>query len=786
MNSVESNSPAGSGQVADLLDSIDQLIDPRLLALDNEKRQSDAANRPSKSKGRRPPRSTSNVTYRTRKNPEPWEQEIVRKQITSVDKDCIYTRGAAEGFRPLLNTAIEEAAGIDLLEIPSPDDLVLQLGASRWSQKEFEIFLRALARKGKNATKDIATAIGSKSEVQTQSLLLHLRAASQQEQQYKTSGKLLDYTTQVPAAFEISDGCCEALEYAATSLAWKCEKQDVTVEFTRHGENWLLDNKMAAKLDRAYNREENDYKNDNPDPDSDGGEGGGLIVDTDPGEESDEENSNEEDGAEIEPEPHEYGPATTSGIQTDGGIQQSKEDEENERAALEYWPAARLFVAPNWLSLMDELFMRQVPPEGPYEFGNAPDWRALALEGQVPSIYYTAFSDFHSLIVNVTRRLVQAVINQAHSRLRASDKYSGQSLNPLNKVPMIFTADVEAARDLLGMPQNSREILAGVARKCRLQMTKYRKGVVRVTDHFTTEQAVLQLTRYSKQYEAACKMAAAAEPSNDSLENWDSADFDDSTDEHQEDQEVLSTGEGPANETMSRKRKRLPKFEDRAEPYLRLDQWTEAYDRVQAAQEELRLWQVLGRDPPLLQERAASAKPSLGSGRAGLPKFHADAEDSWENYTDYRAEWETYGDYHIPRNAFWATELRRDYRRAKRAKRKMDVQEAKAARSRHDADRQDTESQGQPSDREPSARGEEEIEEQTIDGFPGDGEGDVEEQPIDGFQEDDEIYEDDEAPLSFADEGLYTGLYDDPSVMFGAEMVLDAQGDIGEEFVEGI
>ncbi|KAL9095214.1 MAG: hypothetical protein Q9165_002470 [Trypethelium subeluteriae] len=788
MSSVESYPPSESAEIANPLDSADHVIDPRLLALDEENRQSSVANRPSKSRKSRTQRKRNpDPLYYGFDKPQAWERELVKQQIGFEGKDKIYTKAAAESLRPLLNAAIEEASGIDLLDIPSPDNLVLQLGASRWTQQEFEVFLRTLARKGKNATKDIATAIESKSEVETQSLLFHLRAASQQRQQY-ISSKVLDYTTQVPAATEISNECCKALEFPATALAWACEKQDVLREVTHHGDNWLLDNKVAAKLERAYNREESDHPN-NPDPDSEGGEGSGSLVNKDPG-----EKSGEAYGSDVDSEPSVHGSEAVGGIQTDDGTQQSKEDEENERAALEYWPAARLFIAPNWISLMDDLFMRQVPPDGPYEVGEAPDWRVLALKGQVPSIYHSAFSDFYNLVVNITRRLVQAALNQTRSRLRASDKLTGKSLKPTTNAPKITVPDVEAARDLLGMPQDRYEIFTGIARKCRLRMQLAKNTDI---DQFTVERLLLP-NIYYRPYEAARNMAAAAEPFDGSLEDWDNASVGDSSNEDEE--EVLTASEGPANETMSRKRKRA-RFEDPVEPYLKFDRLAEAYDQVQDAQEELRLWQVLGRDPPLeITKRAAPVKGSRRELRPTLPKNYPE-EDDWENYTDYRAEWETYGDHHLPHSAFWAMEMRKDTRRAKRAKRKQEVLEARAARNHQDVERRD-----QPSDHEPSVRGAEEIEEQiadgsradeeqTADGFQVDEEQTAngfqeyeehEERTADMYQEDEEIYENGEAPLSFANEGLYTGLDDDPSGMFGAQMMFDDQGDIGEDFAEGI
>jgi RNA polymerase I-specific transcription initiation factor RRN5 len=81
-------------------------------------------------------------------------------------------------------------------------------------------------------------------------------------------------------------------------------------------------------------------------------------------------------------------------------------------------------------------------------------------------MYQTALNDFHSLVVSLTKRLVQTSIVQASSRLRAQ-----RSRNKKGSLPMVRPRDVYTAIDILGLKRNGSERWRGVPRRCGLRVT---------------------------------------------------------------------------------------------------------------------------------------------------------------------------------------------------------------------------------------------------------------------------------------------------------------------------
>jgi RNA polymerase I-specific transcription initiation factor RRN5 len=125
-------------------------------------------------------------------------------------------------------------------------------------------------------------------------------------------------------------------------------------------------------------------------------------------------------------------------------------------------PQASLLHAENMLSLSEDLFMNRSPDlPSPW-----PHWSTYASE-QVPqpSMMRTAFNDFHTLAVSVTRRLMQAAITQATSRLRSQRRRTKKGV-----MPFVKTRDVLSAIDTLGLKKNGRSRWTGVARRCNVRV----------------------------------------------------------------------------------------------------------------------------------------------------------------------------------------------------------------------------------------------------------------------------------------------------------------------------
>ena len=642
-----------------------------------------------------------------------WEIKLLRRQPDVITKDKRLYLHLSEDHRLLLNSEIEEVAGVDLSRMKNPHKTRFQLGASQWTRIEYETFFRALARKGKNAIKDIATAIGTKSEVEVQCLLLHLSAASEQ----KSTGTVWDpvkFMNNIPAAIEVSDECCEALDRAATALSWVSEKNEIGSERVTHGENWLLDRQMAQMLSRAYDRDEKERhemdattdSGDEEDNDHEDGDNNADddedMVDKSPSEDPDTE-SHSETESDIPliqpirkqiPKPRYRRPEINDNELSSASGTLSEEDVARGRAALEYWPGGRLFNAPNWLELMHDLFMVQIPPDKPYIIGTAPNWRELAIRGQEPSIYHTAFSDFYDLTVNITRRLVRVCINQALSRTRAADNLLRERSQPTIDKPKVELVDAIATLELLNMPQNSDQIFAGTMRKCRLAIEsmvdffKDRKYRAKSRSNYDFVEELLGSPSYRRDCKRAHIIATAVQQSDSATESSDTSDAEGTEgEEHDDPERNLITAEDlvagdPKNQTEKH----------RAAVELGLDPMTEAFDQAQDAREELQLWKTLGIAPPEeIKNRSTNFSP--GSSLLAKPfakrRAYQRVIDDWRDWTDYRAEWESYGPIRVHRRQFIATEMLIRNRRGKRRKRKREAEKSKAARKRQRMEHQD-------------------------------------------------------------------------------------------------
>ncbi|EPS34291.1 hypothetical protein PDE_09255 [Penicillium oxalicum 114-2] len=124
---------------------------------------------------------------------------------------------------------------------------VHQNGAVIWTATEKEVLYNVLDRKGKNGIKEIAAAIGTKSELE---VLDHLRLLHQGLQGQHRLGRHVKTIVlgDVPAAAEISEDCCAQLDEYAHGLRSKEELAAAIAGRTRFGENWNVDSDRAEQL----------------------------------------------------------------------------------------------------------------------------------------------------------------------------------------------------------------------------------------------------------------------------------------------------------------------------------------------------------------------------------------------------------------------------------------------------------------------------------------------------------------------------------------------------------
>lgn len=124
---------------------------------------------------------------------------------------------------------------------------VTQHGVVVWTATEKEKFFNHIDRRGRNGIREIAAAIGTKSELEVLDYIgfLHEGLISHHYQSLQDSLVIL---TEIPAAIEVSDPCRAELDKCADILAMKEELAQSTIGRKRYGNNYVITDHQARKL----------------------------------------------------------------------------------------------------------------------------------------------------------------------------------------------------------------------------------------------------------------------------------------------------------------------------------------------------------------------------------------------------------------------------------------------------------------------------------------------------------------------------------------------------------
>ncbi|KAM0709314.1 hypothetical protein Q7P35_003352 [Cladosporium inversicolor] len=307
-------------------------------------------------------------------------------------------------YRDLLNSNIAEV--LEPTENPGTDALPpSQIGTSFWTSKEKERFFAAIQSHGPGDLQALALAVGTKAEPEIKAYILLLQEGVK-ELEAKATQQF--GPADVSAAVETEPDLLEAEELLATAIEERSRAVEETEEKQRWGEeSWLIDDYVAASLEDRYG---------NPDAKT-------------------TKDSN------VEDEQHEAARSTSGDEQSDSGSPSSTE----------------LLNAATFLQLSRSLFMNSINPEI--------NWHTLSQEAKSetrPSIRRTAFDDFHNLVVSLTRRLMQASLFQALSRLRATS-------DP-RMLPYVNGFDVAAARETMGLKTQRPEYWVDAIKRCGIEV----------------------------------------------------------------------------------------------------------------------------------------------------------------------------------------------------------------------------------------------------------------------------------------------------------------------------
>jgi len=337
-------------------------------------------------------------------------------------------------------------------------------------------------------------------------------------------------------------------------------------------------------------------------------------------------------------------------------MEKRRKEEGSEAALDEILPAVNLFNLKHWLELSEKVFMN---PAAPYQDDN---WQALAEAGETPAIRATAFADFHSLAVNITKRLVSTTFYCTMSRLRARDLMKVKHAE-------VTSGDVEAAVNILGLKVNSITFWTGAARRCHLQVLDDDAKAHRDDDDEEEDEEQECDPMTYEEVEAALEQSPSSpsrsrstsrlhpRPSSRSSVHSGLAlsssssldlDLDFSSSESSLREYPISAAENSDSASFSssssthfhfstrRLEAKLKKKAARKAAEKAQDEYTEALDMQASQLEEARLWALLKQDPPFEVEKMEP----LEDLEMGKRKRGGEAGD-WRDWVGYFSPWET-------------------------------------------------------------------------------------------------------------------------------------------------
>lgn len=456
-----------------------------------------------------------------------------------------------------------------------------QIGSSAWTREEKAAFFLAASRHGKHAYPPIASRIGTKSPLQVAEYVDILESELKlRKKGVKRFHPVTD--DQIPAALEVSQECCEAMEVYAQELEraeqeWKRER-----EVKKWGKDaWLL----TQETDTWMRRD----------------------------------------------------------------LRAKKSDPERYRTLIEAVPAVEFFELRNWLSMSRGVFMN---PAG--EAKADQNWRTIVEEDeeQEHGIFATAFSDFHTLAKDITKKIVANAQFFAMSRTRMYDT----DRNKVRKRECEVTAlDVRTAVENMGLPLNADEFWQTAARRNHLNLNDDDVGDTplsydEVEESLSKRHKVLssseyrRLKRLDRREQALLEAHARAEALEKEVQGEsqpDQADIDTESENGESDENLNSDSDSEVSvvDFVSK-----PKASQRTSKEDAYHLYISSLDTLTSIKNEALLWSSLHIEPPFpLSEAVQEAESKL----ARTPKVALKREvdryetEQWREKTEYLAPWET-------------------------------------------------------------------------------------------------------------------------------------------------
>ncbi|KAL2107040.1 hypothetical protein VUR80DRAFT_5789 [Thermomyces stellatus] len=312
-------------------------------------------------------------------------------------------------------------------------------------------------------------------------------------------------------------------------------------------------------------------------------------------------------------------------------------------------PFANLFNLPMWVKLSERVFMNASFAEN--------NWRYV--DDERPSMRSTAFEDFRNLAVSVTRRIISTALFIASSRIQMKAEADERTRS------LVRRRDVVAAVESLGLALDSGQFWAGCARRLKLDVYDDEHEDAEVDEEgglpvLSFDEVENALGAAEPSRPSAAPLEDDSEPNDEETDEGETTDSPD-TDIERAEAELEATEQAldeelrqevsdddlreEAQELVLRTALDIRRTQRTVEAVMRRitaernnEAYADACDEIASAQEERKLWEVLGREPPGELARnvgiddrkreTASIGDYLGRG-------------DWRESLKYLSQWET-------------------------------------------------------------------------------------------------------------------------------------------------
>ncbi|KAJ5836317.1 hypothetical protein N7447_002343 [Penicillium robsamsonii] len=159
-------------------------------------------------------------------------------------------RGSLRFLRAYSHLIVENEELLDYASLKETEHTyqLSQYGSMVWTPAEKEVFFNGLDRKGKGGIKEIAAAIGTKSELEVMEYMRVLHKSLRAQYDSDVYLERMPVLSDVPAATEVSQECCELLEEYGDVLVLKESLSEAQVGTKNYGDNWIITTARAQHL----------------------------------------------------------------------------------------------------------------------------------------------------------------------------------------------------------------------------------------------------------------------------------------------------------------------------------------------------------------------------------------------------------------------------------------------------------------------------------------------------------------------------------------------------------